>query len=160
MKYLEHSVYWMQKALVLAEQAGQQGEVPVGALLVKDNHLLAAASNATIQQCNPIAHAEMLVLQEAALGVGHYRLQETTLYVTLEPCIMCLGAIIESQVQRVIFGAYDAHSGAAGTMFDLMHDKTIRCYPDIIGGLYAQASSQLLKAFFKKQRSTKSTLQT
>lgn len=98
---------WMAQALMLAEEAGQQGEVPVGAVLVKENKLLIGAGNATIQQCDPTAHAEIQVLRQAALQLGGNHLRSTTLYVTLEPCLMCLGAIIQVQIQRVVFGAYD-----------------------------------------------------
>ena len=140
---------WMQKALVLAQQAGHTGEVPVGAILVKEGIVLAAASNAALQQGDPTAHAEMLVLRRGAQQLQTHRLHHTTLYVTLEPCLMCVGAIMQWQVQRVVFGAYDTNKGAMGSTVDILSNKSLEWRPDVVGGLLAEESSYLLRKFFK-----------
>jgi tRNA(adenine34) deaminase len=160
-KELEHSSFisvatrhdhWMAQALMLAQQAGQQEEVPVGALLVTRDKLLASAGNASRQQCDPTAHAEMLVLRQAARQSKHNYLHDTTLYVTLEPCLMCLGAIIHLQVSRVVFGAYDPARGAAGSSLDILQFPGIQWRPDMIGGVSSEQSCELLRSFFQQQR--------
>src|SRR6186713_338825 len=110
---------WMQKALTLAKEAIQNDEVPVAALLVMNEEMIASASNAVIQQCSPLAHAEMLVIQQASKELGYYKLRGTTLYVTLEPCLMCLGAVIQAQISRVVFGAYDTSGGAISNQLNV-----------------------------------------
>lgn len=152
MNIFSSDTQWMQLALQLAKQALEKDEVPVGAVLVKNNTVLASAGNASIAHCDPTAHAEILVLREAALKLQTPKLHETTLYVTLEPCPMCLGAIIQAQVQRVVFGAYDTQAGAAGTAFNLLQSPTVIWRPEILGGVNGESSYDLLRSFFKKRR--------
>jgi len=150
--FLSRDLFWMAQALQQAEQAAGQHEVPVGAVLVRHETLLAAAGNQPIQRCDPTAHAEILVLREAALRLRNDRLRDTTLYVTLEPCPMCLGAVIQAQVSRLVFAAYDPCTGAAGSAFNLLQTSASIWRPDVIGGVYAEKASQLLQAFFKRRR--------
>jgi tRNA(adenine34) deaminase len=148
----DQDAIWMQEALKLAEQASFHDEVPVGAVLIQGEELLAMASNATLAQCDPTAHAEILVLRQGALKLGNPRLKNATLYVTLEPCPMCLGAIIQAQVKRVVFGAYDTQLGAAGSSLNLLHAPNLIWRPDMIGGMYAERAGELLRLFFQKRR--------
>ena len=143
---------WMQRALELAKQAAQHGEVPVGAVLVKDNRCLAETWNQPISRCDPSAHAEMLALRTAATVLQNYRLIDTTLYVTLEPCAMCAGAIIHARVKRVVFGAYDMKTGAAGSQFDILRDSRHNHQVDCLGGVLATECGAVLKQFFQAKR--------
>ena len=118
--------YWMRHALRLAEQAGREGEVPVGALLVRHGQLIAEGWNRPIINSDPSAHAEMQALRAAGQALSNYRLIDTTLYVTLEPCTMCAGAIIHARVARVVFGAYDPKGGAAGSRFSVLNSGHTR----------------------------------
>jgi len=143
---------WMQRALELAKHAAQQGEVPVGAVIVKDNICLAETWNQPISRCDPSAHAEMLALRVAATVLQNYRLIDTTLYVTLEPCVMCAGAIIHARVKRVVFGAYDMKTGAAGSQFDILRDSRHNHQIDCVGGVLAAECGAVLKQFFQAKR--------
>lgn len=142
----------MQQALAEARTAAQLGEVPVGAVLVADNRLLAAAGNSPIALHDPTAHAEIRVLRRAAKKRANYRLPGTTLYVTLEPCIMCMGAIIHARVERVVFGAYDPKTGAACSVYQLGTDSLLNHALTVEGGLLQEECSQLLKSFFRAKR--------
>ena len=115
--------YWMRRALEFARKAAEADEVPVGAVIVKDNHLIAEGWNHPIQLHDPSAHAEMIALRRAGEVLNNYRLLDTTLYVTLEPCVMCVGAMIHARVKRVVYGARDTKTGAAGSMFDLLQSE-------------------------------------
>jgi tRNA(adenine34) deaminase len=137
---LKRDEYWMQYALNLAQQAELAGEVPVGAVLVRNDMLLAEGWNQSIQRCDPTAHAEIVALRAGALKSENYRLLETTLYVTLEPCVMCLGALAHARVQRLVFGATDLKTGA------LNHHVQVE------GGVLASATGDMLRDFFKKKR--------
>lgn len=145
--------YWMQKALELAHKAETEGEVPVGAIIVKDHQLIAEAWNQPIQSCDPSAHAEINALRIAGKALNNYRLIDTTLYVTLEPCSMCVGAMIHARINRLVFGAYDIKTGAAGSAIDLIHSDKHNHRIEVISGVMEEECRQLLQAFFRKKRS-------
>ena len=142
----------MGKALELARQATEKGEVPVGAVVIKEGNLVAAAHNLREQSGNPVAHAEMLAIQAAAKKLGNWRLTETTLYVTLEPCPMCAGAIILARIPRVVFGAADPKSGAAGSLYNIVQDERLNHKVELLSGVCAEESSALLRTFFHNRR--------
>ena len=145
-------VYWMEKALELAQQATKKGEVPVGAVVIKEGNLVAAAHNLREQSGNPVAHAEMLAIQSAAEKLGNWRLTETTLYVTLEPCPMCAGAIVLARIPRVVYGATDPKSGAAGSLYNIVQDERLNHQVELLSGVCAEESSVLLRTFFENRR--------
>jgi tRNA(adenine34) deaminase len=142
----------MGRALKLAQQAGEQGEVPVGALLVSGDRLIAEAFNLRETHGSPIAHAEMLVLQAASEKIGNWRFVDTTLYVTLEPCPMCAGAIVLARIPRVVYAATDPKSGAAGTLYNILQDERLNHRVELVSGVCAEESSALLKSFFQQRR--------
>ena len=143
---------FMQQAIEQAHLAAIAGEVPVGAVLVRDGQVISKAFNKPITNHDPSAHAEMLALRQAALAEQNYRLPGTTLYVTLEPCAMCAGAILHARVDRIVFGAPDPKTGAAGSVVDLFAMKQINHQTSIEGGIMGDECSQLLKNFFKERR--------
>jgi tRNA(adenine34) deaminase len=143
---------FMQLALEQAQLAALAGEVPVGAVLVRDGQVVAKAFNQPITHHDPSAHAEMLVLRQAALAEQNYRLPGTTLYVTLEPCTMCAGAILHARVDRVVFGASDPKTGAAGSVMDIFSSNQINHQTSIEGGIMDEECGQLLRSFFKERR--------
>ena len=151
-RHNEHDVRWMRRALALAQQAQAQGEVPIGAVLVEGEQELGAGYNCPIQSTDPTAHAEIVALRRASEWCGNYRLPDTTLYVTLEPCIMCAGAIVQARVDRVVFGATEPRSGAAGSVFDVFAETRLNHRPESSGGVLADESAQLLKQFFDRRR--------
>lgn len=151
---------WMARALVLARQAAEQGEVPVGAVLVKEGTILAEAYNRPIGSCDPTAHAEILTLRLAAAHVGNYRLPGSTLYVTLEPCPMCAGALVHARVGRVVFGAQDPRSGAAGTVFNLLQGDQLNHRAQVEGGVLKDDCAGLLLEFFRARRQLGSEFRT
>ncbi|MGF1615273.1 MAG: tRNA adenosine(34) deaminase TadA [Gammaproteobacteria bacterium] len=144
--------HWMELALRLAWEGQCAGEVPVGAVLVKSGRVLAKGWNRPRATLDPSAHAEIVVLREGGRSLRNYRLPGTTLYVTLEPCAMCAGAIIQARVERVVFGAYDPKAGAAGSVFDVLISDRLNHRPVCLGGILAQQSSELMKAFFRTRR--------
>lgn len=146
---------WMKIALEQANIAGNRGEVPVGAVLVRDDCLLAAEGNSPISNHDPTAHAEILALRKAARTEKNYRLPGTTLYVTLEPCSMCVGAIIHARVKRVVFGAKDSKTGALQSLYTLGTDGLLNHTLEIGSGVLADSCSSLLKNFFKAKRKTR-----
>lgn len=146
--------YWMQKALDLARKAQAEDEVPVGAVLVKDDQLIAEAYNQPIKLNDPSAHAEMLVLRSAGQALDNYRLLDTTLYVTLEPCSMCVGAMIHARVKRLVFGAFDPKTGAAGSAINLIADDVHNHKVEVVGGVMEEECRELLQGFFKMKRSS------
>ena len=149
---MNNDEYWMQQALALAQQAAHEGEVPVGALLIdKNQRLIAKAYNQTIQQTDPTAHAEILVLRQAALIKNNYRLPGTTLYCTLEPCAMCAGAIIQARLDRVVFAAYDEKAGAACSVFQLLNHASLNHHANFIGNILADQSIALMQNFFRNK---------
>lgn len=143
---------YMQRALELARRAQAADEVPVGALLVRDDQIIGEGWNVPISSHDPSAHAEMQALRAAARAVSNYRLPETTLYVTLEPCVMCAGAIVHARVQRVVFGARDPKTGAAGSMFDILNSDQHNHGVQISEGVLAEECGQLLTDFFRARR--------
>ncbi len=145
---------FMQRALELARHAEALGEVPVGAVLVLDDEVIGEGWNQPIGQHDPSAHAEIMALRDAGRKLLNYRLPETTLYVTLEPCPMCAGAIVHARVGKVIYGASDPRSGAAGSVFDLLpSDQRFNHMTEAEGGVLAEESAQLLRQFFRARRS-------
>lgn len=148
--------YWMRYALALASNAEAQGEVPVGAVLVRDNEVLGKGWNQSITLCDPSAHAEMLAMRMAGIKAQNYRLPNTTLYVTLEPCAMCAGAMIHARIQRVVFGAYDPKTGAAGSMFSLLNDERHNHQIEVVGGVLKEECAENLRTFFRKRRQQQS----
>ncbi len=145
--------YWMGRALALARRAADAGEVPVGAVVVWDDEVIGEGWNQPIGACDPTAHAEVLALRAAAARVGNYRLVDSTLYVTLEPCPMCAGAIVHARVARVVFGAADPRAGAAGTVFDLLRSAVLNHRAEVAGGVSAEECATLLRDFFRARRS-------
>jgi len=147
---LDHQ--FMQQALEQAGLAALAGEVPVGALIVRNGEVIARAFNRPITNYDPSAHAEMLALRQAALAEENYRLPGTTLYVTLEPCIMCAGAMLHARVDRIVYGAADPKTGAAGSVLDVFSSKQLNHQTIIEGGVMGQECGQLLRDFFKERR--------
>ena len=143
---------WMKNALDLAHRAGEEGEVPVGAVIVKDGQLLGEAWNRAIGLNDPSAHAEILALREAGQRLGNYRLPGCSLYVTLEPCAMCAGAMLHARLEQVYFGAGDPKTGALGGTFDLYSDYPHNHHIATQGGLLEIECSSLLKKFFRARR--------
>ena len=143
---------WMQHAVSLAARAEQEGEVPVGAVVVRDGAVLGEGCNRTISHSDPSAHAEILALRQAGEHCGNYRLPGCTLYVTLEPCCMCAGAMIHARLQRVVYGAADPKTGAAGGVFHLLTDARHNQVPQVSGGCLAAECSDQLKQFFRRRR--------
>src|SRR5580692_8480848 len=139
---------FMQLALEEGRACAEAGEVPIGAVLVHRDEVLARGSNRTIRDCDPTAHAEIVVLREAAQKLGNYRLAETTLYVTLEPCAMCAGAIIQARVPRVVYGADDPKGGAFRTCFEILTNPKLNHRVEVISGVLAAESAALLQTFF------------
>lgn len=143
---------WMQQAIVLASKAEQQGEVPVGALLVKDGELVGEGWNQMISLNDPSAHAEMQAIRSAAARLGNYRLPDCTLYVTLEPCSMCAGAMVHSRIARLVFGAPDAKTGAAGSVLNLVQHYQFNHQLEVSGGVLAEQCATQLSGFFQRRR--------
>lgn len=146
--------HWMSRALELAQEAANAGEVPVGAVLVRNDEIIGEGRNQPIGACDPTAHAEIVALRTAAARVGNYRLMDSTLYVTLEPCPMCAGAIIHARVARVVFGATDPRAGAAGTMCNLLQTDFLNHRTEVISGVLAVECATLLREFFRVRRTT------
>lgn len=149
----------MQLALKEARTAGDNDEVPVGAIISLGDKLIGAGGNCTISEKDPTAHAEILALRQAAQLMCNYRLPETTLYVTLEPCIMCMGALIHARVSRLVYGATDPKTGAAGSVYSIGSDNVLNHNIEITGGVLANDSSTMLKDFFKQRRYNKNSVQ-
>lgn len=142
----------MHRALELAREAELNGEVPVGAVLVRDGAVLGEAFNAPVTRHDPTGHAEILALRAAGQAAGNYRLPGSTLYVTLEPCPMCAGAIVHARIQRVVFAAPDPKSGAAGTVMDLLRSPELNHRCEVAGGVLAGEAGGLLREFFRSRR--------
>lgn len=143
---------WMQRALTLAGRAAASAEVPVGAVLVQDDKLVAEGCNRPIASHDPTAHAEVMALRAAGELLGNYRLAGTTLYVTLEPCLMCVGAIVHARVSRLVFGAFDPKSGAVTSCLQGFEAPGLNHRVTSAGGVLAEECGELLKAFFRKRR--------
>lgn len=143
---------FMRQALQLARRASEEGEVPVGAVLVSGGELVGEGWNRPIGLNDPTAHAEIMALRAGAVRLGNYRLSGTTLYVTLEPCAMCMGAVITARVNRVVFGAWDLKAGACGSVLDLPRESRLVQGLDVFGGVCSDESAALLKGFFESRR--------
>lgn len=147
--------FWIDYAQQVAAKAEDIGEVPVGALVVLDNQLIAEGWNQSITQNDPTAHAEIMALKKAGEVLNNYRLIDTTLYVSLEPCPMCAGAMVHARVKRVVFGAYDQKTGAAGSVFNLVDASQLNHQLLITGGIHQEACSQQISRFFQNRRASK-----
>jgi len=143
---------FMGLALDLAREAGAAGEVPVGALAVLDGEIVGRGFNQPIGRHDPTAHAEIMALRDAASRLGNYRLPGCTLYVTLEPCAMCAGAIMHARIERVVFGARDPKTGAAGSVIDLFAEASLNHHTAVVGGVLAEDCGSLLSSFFAARR--------
>ena len=147
---------YMRLALEMARQAEQTGEVPVGAVVVKDGEVVGRGFNAPISRRDPSAHAEMLALRDAARNMNNYRLVGCELFVTLEPCVMCVGAMFHARIARVVFGAYDAKTGAAGSVLNLFATSQLNHHARIEGGVLAEECGAVLSNFFSARRAQQS----
>jgi tRNA(adenine34) deaminase len=145
---------FMHEALVLARQAAASGEVPVGAVVVKDGAVVGRGYNRPISARDPTAHAEVIALRNAAEQIGNYRLADCSLYVTLEPCAMCAGAIMHARIGRVIYGTTDPKSGACGSVVNLFAEDRLNHHATVIGGVLAEEAVRLLQDFFVARRPT------
>ncbi len=149
---------WMEKALELAAVAESKGEIPVGAVLVKDNEIVGQGYNASITLNDPSAHAEMMAIRGAGQQLNNYRLVDCTLYVTLEPCPMCAGLLVHSRIKRLVFGAYDLKTGAAGSLMNLVQNPQLNHQLEVTDGVMQSCCSERLSAFFKRRRQEKQAL--
>lgn len=143
---------WMRNALAQAQRAFELGEVPIGAVIVKDSQIVATAFNEKELRNDPTAHAEILVIQRAAEKLGSWRLTDATLYVTLEPCPMCAGAIIQSRLKQLVYGAADLKGGATGSVMNVLNTTLWNHKVDIVAGILEDECSNILKLFFKRLR--------
>lgn len=148
-------IEFMQQALELASLAANNGEVPVGAIVVKDGEIIGCGSNAPIGLRDPTAHAEIQAMRQAATHLGNYRLVDCTLYVTLEPCAMCAGAIQHARIKKLLYGASDPKTGACGSVIDLMSEPKLNHHTEVIGGVLAEKCGAILTDFFKLRRLNK-----
>ncbi|WP_078414537.1 tRNA adenosine(34) deaminase TadA [Priestia abyssalis] len=148
----EEDRYYMKKAIEEAKKAETIMEVPIGAVIVQDGEIIAKGHNLRETEQRSIAHAELLAIDEACRKVGTWRLENATLYVTLEPCPMCAGAIVLSRVKRVVFGAYDPKGGCAGTLMNLLEEEKFNHQAEVVGGVLEEECGQLLTNFFRKIR--------
>lgn len=143
---------FMREALREAVAAQEEGEVPVGAVIVREGRIVAAAHNQREQLRDPTAHAEMIAITQAAAAVGDWRLEQCTLYVTLEPCPMCAGAIVQARIPRVVYGARDPKAGACASLYRLLDDPRLNHRAECSGGVLEDACAELLRAFFRQRR--------
>ncbi len=150
--FLPHDEHFMRLAMREAERALEHHDVPIGAVLVRDGELVAAAHNERELREDPTAHAEVLALREAALAAGSWRVLDATLYVTLEPCAMCAGAIVLARVPRVVFGAWDPKAGACGSVLDVLGEPRLNHRPEVAGGLLAGECGEMISGFFAARR--------
>lgn len=145
-------IKYMQHAIEIAKAATENNEVPVGALVVKDGVIIGQGGNATIGSHDPTAHAEIIAMREAAATLGNYRLVDCTLYVTLEPCAMCAGAIQHARIARLVYGASDPKTGACGSVVNLMAEAKLNHHTEVKNGVLSEECGALLSAFFKERR--------
>ena len=147
--------YWMKAALALARKAGMEGEVPVGAIVVLEGEIIGKGWNQPISSCDPTAHAEVVALREAARKVGNYRLVNAELFVTLEPCSMCAGAIVHSRIKRLVYGAHEPKAGVVKSQQHFFEQSYLNHRPEIVSGICSEESSEILQNFFRERRSEK-----
>ena len=143
---------WMTEALAEAARAEEEGEVPVGAVLILDGTIIGRGHNSPIQLHDPTGHAEILALRRASHALGNYRSPGTTLYVTVEPCLMCMGALLQSRVQRLVFGCYDPKAGAAGSLYDVSNDPRLNHRVEVTAGVKEEECRAVLQNFFRSRR--------
>ena len=153
----QQDMFYMKKALELAKEAAKKGEVPVGAIIVRDGTIVAQSMNNRHESKDPIGHAEIIAIQQAAKLQSDWRLEEHTLYVTLEPCPMCAGAIYTSRIKRCVFGAYDPKAGFVGSLFNINSIPQLNHHFDVKGGVLEKECAEILTAFFKTLREKKRT---
>ena len=149
---MEGDLNFMQMALEEARAAGEAGEVPIGAVIVRDGRAIFRSGNRTIRDCDPTAHAEIVVLREAARALGNYRLADTTLYVTLEPCSMCAGAMVQARIARLVYGADDPKGGAVRSCFEILTNSKLNHQVEVVSGVLAPDSAGILQSFFATRR--------
>lgn len=154
----QHDEHWMRHALKLAQRAWDEGEVPVGAVLVQGDRVIGEGWNRPIGQHDPTAHAEIMALRQGGKILENYRLLDTTLYVTLEPCIMCAGAMVHSRITRLVYGASDEKTGAAGSLIDILGHPGMNHQIVLEGGLLASECAGMLSDFFRQRREQKKAL--
>ena len=142
----------MGRALALAQRGAELGEVPVGAVLVRAGEVVGEGWNQPISACDPTAHAEIVALRQAATRIGNYRLPACVLYVTLEPCAMCAGALLQARVARVVYGAGDSRNGACGSVFDVLRQPGLNHRADVQSGMLGDECARLLRSFFRQRR--------
>lgn len=145
---------YIRNALDLAREAGKRNEVPIGAVVVRNGAIIAAGTNRTVRDQDPTGHAELLAIRDASAKLDRWRLDDCTLYVTLEPCAMCAGAIVLARLQRVVFGAWDEKAGMAGSVGDLLRHPRLNHRPEVRAGVLATECAALLEDFFRRQRQT------
>jgi tRNA(adenine34) deaminase len=143
---------FMRAALDLAEAARRRGEVPVGSVVVRENEIVGRGANCPVDEHDPTAHAEIVALRDAGRALGNYRLTGCTLYVTIEPCVMCAGAMMHARIARVVYGARDPKTGACGSVVDLFADRRINHHADVTEGVLAEEAGRLLSRFFAERR--------
>lgn len=151
----EQDQHWMLQALELADKAKEQGEIPVGAILVRDNQIIGQGWNQSITLNDPSAHAEMMAIRDAGKNIRNYRLINTTLYVTLEPCPMCAGLLVHSRIDKLVYGASDQKTGAAGSLMCLVNDSRLNHQVEVTRGVLAELCSEKLSEFFRQRRAQK-----
>jgi tRNA(adenine34) deaminase len=149
---MDADLQFMQQALKEARAAAGDGEIPIGGVLVYENKIIARSGNRTIRDCDPTAHAEIVVIRQAARVLGNYRLAGTALYVTIEPCGMCAGAIIQARIPRLIYGCDDPKGGAVRSCFEVLSHPRLNHQPEIISGVLASESAALIQSFFAERR--------
>ena len=145
---------YIRNAIDLARDAAKRNEVPIGAVIVREGSIIAAGTNRTVRDQDPTAHAEVLAIREASSKLDRWRLDDCTLYVTIEPCAMCAGAIVLSRIKRVVFGAWDDKAGMAGSVGDLLRHPRLNHRPEVRGGVLADDCAELVENFFRAQRAT------
>jgi tRNA(adenine34) deaminase len=150
---LEKDKHFMKAALKSAKKAWKNGEVPVGAVLVKNGEIISTGQNSPITSNDPTAHAEIIALREGSEKLKNYRLIDTTLYVTIEPCTMCMGAIIHARIKKLVFGAFDPRAGAAGSLFDFTVENKFNHKVEVKSGILESECRELVQDFFKQKRS-------
>lgn len=148
----EEDPFWMAEALKEARLAAVAGEVPVGAIVLREGKAVGRGHNAPISRCDPTAHAEIIALREAAKAVGSYRLVDAVLYTTIEPCLMCMGALLHARIGRLVFGCTDPKGGAAGSLYDLSHDERLNHRIKVTRGVGERECRALLQEFFQSKR--------
>lgn len=152
---MDKDIYFMKKAILEAKKAEKIDEVPIGAVIVQNDKIIARAHNLKEIKKQAINHAEILCIQRASKKLDRWRLSDCTIYVTLEPCSMCAGALLQSRIQRIVFGAYDLKGGALGSSFNLFEQKNLNHHPEIVSGVLLEENSSMLSNYFKSKRSNK-----